>query len=550
MALACVNAHAQTAPPPAFPDPLAPKLATDPRTPPTFRKFDQPAQAQLGPPPTFTPPASGAGDTGFDSTNSRKAKTKAAPKTAPKAKAKTGADAQASVPAVPPISPYQKPPPGSPSATDALARAPGQPPVDDIGPIRKPLKKRKAHSEPEDPYAPLGIRSGGFLYFPAIELIGGYSTNPQNSQNPSGASLYSVAPELRMQSDWSRHEFKADLRGSYTGYSPDTEPTLSRPTFDGKAEGRIDVTRDTRIDSTARVLVSTDNPGSPNLQAGLSTLPIYSTFGGSLGLGHRFNRFDLSVKGDVQRTAYQDSQLTDGSTASNADRNYNQYAGTLRGGYELSPGVTPFAEFTADQRVHDLDTDPNGYQRNSQGLTGRLGTTFELSRLLTGEASIGYTQRAYDDARFSDLTGLIGDASLIWTANPLTTVKFSAKSSVGESSIAGVSGVLYREVGVQVDHAFRYWLIGSVKGGFGLDSYQGVSSSTVTTTVCGCVTTSTTTSAVDREDQRVWLGAALTYKVDRNWHLKGEFRQEWVTSNVMGNDYSASTFLIGVRWQR
>ena len=62
------------------------------------------------------------------------------------------------------------------------------------------------------------------------------------------------------------------------------------------------------------MLVSTDNPGSPNLQAGLAKLPIFTTFGGSAGIGQKFNRFDLSLKGDAERTAYQILELTDGST--------------------------------------------------------------------------------------------------------------------------------------------------------------------------------------------------------------------------------------------
>jgi hypothetical protein len=49
------------------------------------------------------------------------------------------------------------------------------PPVE-LGPIRKP-KKRKAHAELDDPYAPLGLEAGGFTLFPAIEFIGGYDTN-------------------------------------------------------------------------------------------------------------------------------------------------------------------------------------------------------------------------------------------------------------------------------------------------------------------------------------------------------------------------------------
>ena len=227
--------------------------------------------------------------------------------------------------------------------------------------------------------------------------------------------------------------------------------------------------------SAAALLVSTDNPGSPNLQAGLAKLPIYTTFGGGVGLGQRFNRFDLSLKGDAERTVYQDSQLTDGTTASNDDRNFNQYGGKLRGGYELSPGVTPFVEFDADTRVHDLNTDVSGYQRNSKGLTGKAGTTFELSRLLTGEIALGYTRRVYQDARLENVAGLIGDASLVWTASALTTVKLTGSSTIGESTIPGVSGTLYRDVGLQLDHAFRRWLIGSVKLGFGLDDYVGLS---------------------------------------------------------------------------
>ncbi len=78
-------------------------------------------------------------------------------------------------------------------------------------------------------------------------------------------------------------------------------------------DGRIDVTHDTRIDLTARDIVSTDNPGSPNLQAGLAKLPLFTTFGGTAGIGQRFSRLELEIKGDVDRTIYQNSSLTDGN---------------------------------------------------------------------------------------------------------------------------------------------------------------------------------------------------------------------------------------------
>jgi hypothetical protein len=535
------NAMAQTLP--LYADPLAPNLQTDPRRPPVFQKFTRPGLVQLGPPANFSPPASGAGSTGFDSTNFRK-------KTKPKGRASAGnprtpasaaassnanaapADANISAAngrAIAPgvalpltMSPYQ-----SPAVTGSFAQAPGAPPVE-LGPIRKLPPKRKSHTEPDDPYAPLGVHVGAFTLFPAIEFIGGYDTNPARTAGGTGASLYNIAPELLVQSNWSRHELKAELRGSYTGYSPDETPTLSRPNFNGKIDGRIDVTRDTRVNLETRLLVSTDNPGSPNLQAGLAKLPIFTTIGASAGLGQTVSRFDLAVKGDFDRTIYQNSTLTDGSIDSNDDRNYNRYGGTLRGSYELSPGVKPYVELGADIRVHDLNADFFDYQRDSKGLTGLAGSTFRLANVLTGDVGIGYGTRSYEDSRLERINGVLGNASLIWTANALTTVKFTAASTVGESTVPGVSGQLSRDVGLQVDHSLRRWLIATIKLGVGVDDYVGM----------------------DREDRRLSAGAGLTYKISRSVQIKGEFQQYWLHSNVAGNDYTASVFLFGVRFQR
>jgi hypothetical protein len=242
--------------------------------------------------------------------------------------------------------------------------------------------------------------------------------------------------------------------------------------------------------------------------------------------------------------------LTDGSTVSNDDRNFDQYGVKLRGGYELTPGVTPFVEVGIDRRDHDTATDINGYQRNSKGITGQIGSSFELSRLLTGEISAGYTKRDYEDPRLSQLKGLIGNASLIWTATPLTTVKLTASSSIGESTISGVSGIFYRDVGLQIDHSFRRWLIGSVKLGFGLDSYQGTDAAGGASSICNCVISTPGGTAADRTDKRFTAGLGLTYKLSRTWQLKGEFRQDWLRSNVSGNDYTASIFTLGLRWQK
>ena len=53
--------------------------------------------------------------------------------------------------------------------------------------------------------------------------------------------------------------------------------------------------------------------------------------------------------------------------------------------------------------------------------------------------------------------------SLTWTATSLTTAKFYSNTSIDETTLAGVSGVLTHTYTVEVDHDFRRWLTGHWK---------------------------------------------------------------------------------------
>ncbi|MDI3470519.1 MAG: Outer membrane protein/protective antigen OMA87 [Pseudolabrys sp.] len=508
----------------------------------TRKPSDEPATFQLQQLPL---PPSGIGTTGFDATNARKrqktpAKTQASnlpsldggPSLSGLSSLSRGAGVSNTQPqSVVPnrtsasLASNSQTPASATAANSYAYGPPGQPPIAIGSP--PPLRKKKKKVAEADPYEPLGIRSGGMIYYPAIELTGGYDSNPARTNGGAGAGVLSISPELRAQSDWERHEFKANLRGSYNFYSPDPTPSLNRPYFQGDMDGRIDVTHDTRIDLNAHTLVSTDNPNSPNLPAGLSELPIYTSFGGTAGIGQKFNRLDLSIKGTADRTQYQDSKLTNGTTASNEDRNYNQYGVVLRGSYELSPSVKPFVEVSADTRKHDLAVDSSGYRRDSNGWTGMVGSTFELTRMLTGEIAIGYTHREYDDPRLNVVNAPVARASLTWQATPLTTVKLSGTSTVGEVNVPGVSSELSRDAGIEVDHAFRRWLIGTLKGGIGQDDYVGG----------------------NRIDNRYYFGVAALYKLNRFVQLKGEARHEWLVSTQAINNYAANVFLMGLRLQ-
>jgi hypothetical protein len=377
-----------------------------------------------------------------------------------------------------------------------------------------------------DAFDPIGLRISTFIVKPSIEVTRGFESNVKRIPGSPGSAFTVVEPALQVRSDWSRGSYGFNLRGSYTWY--DTVSSSNRPLIDFKSFTRYDVTRDTTINMESRYFLSTDYPGSPNIPADIAKLPIFASYGYTAGLAQRFNRLELSVKGSFDRTTYEESELTNGSTFSNHDRDFNQFGVQARATYELTPGLKPFVEMAADTRQHDLEIDRNGFHRDSQALTPRVGTTFEFSRILTGEVSVAYLSRQYDDPALSELKGVLVDGSLIWSVTGLTTATLNATSRGEEVVVAGVSGALRRDVGLQIDHAFRRWLIGTLRAGVGYDEYIGNG----------------------RNDTRTSLGAAISYKLNREFWLKGEYRHDQLRSNVAGVDYDADVFMIGLKLQR
>jgi hypothetical protein len=418
-------------------------------------------------------------------------------------------------------------PPPLDSDASANTPTPGAPPINTL-PLGTPAQRLLPIAE-GDPYAAVGIRGGSLMFFPAVELSTAYDSNPQHLPGGAGSVYFVVAPELQVQSVWSRHSLTADIRGSYTDYDNSSfTPSLNRPYLNSHIDGRIDVSRDTQIVLENRVLVTTDNPGSPNLTAGLATLPIDTTVGGTLGVIQNFNRLSVALKGTIDRAQYENSTLTDGTTSSNADRDFNQYAGIARLGYEFDPGFKPFVELEEDTRIHDEQFDRNGLQRNSNGTSAKVGATLDLFGSLTGEIALGYLERTYQDPTLPAIGGTIADGALTWQATALTTAKLTTSSVVNESILPGVSGAFSRDVNLQVDHALRRWLIATFMVGYGRDDYVGIA----------------------RDDDRYFVSAGLAYKFNRSLQVRGELRHDWLTSTATGVAYDSTSVLFGVRLQR
>ena len=101
-------------------------------------------------------------------------------------------------------------------------------------------------------------------------------------------------------------------------------------------------------------------------------------------------------------------------------------------------------------------------------------------------------------------------ASLIWSATPLTTAKFFATTSIDETTLPGVSGVLTNIYTAEVDHDFRRWLTAVGRFTYGTQAYQGDA----------------------RFDRFYSLSGDLIYKLSREVWIKGTVRRDILDSNV------------------
>ena len=436
---------------------------------------------------------SGAGGTGYVSTNA--------------AKNAGGSSARAAAPSSP--------------ATGGAVR--GAPQVETTGSIqRRPLRR----TIEDEPYAPVGVRVGSFDVKSSAEVSYGYDDNPFRIAGGPGSSFAQIRGAVETKSNWARHELATELRGAFTDYLQVSGN--DRPEAEGILRGRIDVTSASRIELDVRAALTTEAAGSPDAVTSARRPPNIYTFGGNAGYFQRFNRLELGLRGNVERSLYQDAELLNGDILDLSDRNYTAYGVALRGTYEVTPGIKPFIEAGVDRRVFDHDVDFSGVRRGSDGWMARAGFQFERERLLTGEISAGYAARRYEDPTLDDISGLIFDASMVWTVSGLTKVRLAANSEIGETTLPGASGVFQRQASIEIEHAFRRWLIGTAGVAYGQEDYRGAG----------------------RRDDKLTLAASLSYFFNRYAALKGEVRREDLRSTEPGNDYTANIVMIGLRLQR
>ena len=178
--------------------------------------------------------------------------------------------------------------------------------------------------------------------------------------------------------------------------------------------------------------------------------------------------------------------------------------------------------------MHDVRLDRSGYARNSTGGYVKGGTSFEFSRLLTGEIGVGYAARDYVDPRLNRLEGLL----------------VSSLADLDRDA-ADDGKILFRHRDLR-DHAARH--LGRADAHLHRRSRSRFPplADRRSASSPGARSTTRATAATTRSTR---CPGDLIYKMNRNIWLKGTLRRDWLDSNLPGNSTASTVVMLGVRLQ-
>lgn len=389
--------------------------------------------------------------------------------------------------------------------------------IEDIDPIRDNRTTTRLFRA--EPYDPIGIRIGSFVLFPEIELGTSWYSNVFRAPNERSDAAWDVKPSARLVSNWSRHA--VELRGSIGRSYFNDYDSENDESYLAEARGRLDITRRTNVQG----LVSYEQaPESRSALDAATTGPraIVTTERAEAALNHRFNRLSLQLRGSVAAFEY-------GGLAGVADRDYRQTEQVGRVTWEFKPTFSVFTEVAVNQRDYDTVAATDLISRSSDGQRYRAGISFgNTGQILRGEVSLGYGIQSPDDGRLASVDGLIFDANATWRVSELTSVLFTARSDVSETTTPNVGGAFSRMAGVEVRHSLRRYLIASAGVAYTTqDSQDGI---------------------IDESEVRTTLG--LEYFVSPEAVLFGRYMHSNFDAVGSGSDYDADEVHVGVRIRR
>lgn len=397
------------------------------------------------------------------------------------------------------------------------------------------FKERESES-----YLPKGIRAGSFMVMPRLDINNEYNTNIYKRDESLGTTDSYVAhfkPGVDVRSDWTRHALNLQFNSDLTEYAVQADQNNYQDLM-SRVAGKLDLLRDSFLDGAFAYNSVHEDRGSPDQINGIGPT-FYDNKVMNGYYNQKFNRVTLKTGMDATRFDYENVLTSTSTILEMNTRNHWEYAPSIRVGYEIQPEYEVFAKFIHKQTDYDTLVKTNGagtaYNRNSTGYNALGGLAFDLTDLITGDFSVGYLERSYEDARLQSISGVNGFVNVKWRPTTLTNVLGRIAHDINETTQDNVSGVFATTASLNVEHELMRNVLLKGGGMIGNNDYKG----------------HTARYNQDRQEQLYGGNIGAKYLLNRNLatDLTYQYQNRDVNAAYTGNNYDVHQIMLNLRGQ-
>ncbi|MBH0113957.1 outer membrane beta-barrel protein [Novosphingobium sp. YJ-S2-02] len=313
---------------------------------------------------------------------------------------------------------------------------------------------------PRPEYEPDGIPLAGFTLLPSVQAGIGASNNVFGAGSGAGSgagigktgdAYFTLAPAVRLRSNWSRHALTLQGGGSLRRFTEN--PVRDETGLDAALDARLDLAREFTIDLTAgaeRAYQSQYASDAPS--ANLSPLR-YSALRGLVRGAYATAPIRLTAAFDINRIDFRDVTNLDGDTTDQDYRDRTLARGSVRIEYAFTPEFSAFGEASVSRIDHDEDLVADRPNRDGTDLHLLAGTSFDLAGIARAHVGLGMVQRTFRAKdSYAKMQGLGYDLRAEFFPSGLTTLTIGAKRTIREAATVGASGFFTQSLLGRVDH--------------------------------------------------------------------------------------------------
>lgn len=393
-------------------------------------------------------------------------------------------------------------------------------------------ERQSVLQHPRPDYDPVGARIGDFFLYPSAEAEGYWNSNVFASDGHEKADFYtSLRPAASLLSDWGSSALNFLANGEVRRYA--SQVGENQTNYSLVSNGRLDILHGEYLSGSLGYQNAHEDRESPNSVPTQLHPTEYQETTGLLKFNRERGILGLQANAGVDYFTYDNVLTSTGAQLHETDRNRVEIHGGPRVSYEIIPGYHAFVAVDGNDRIYQSTFDSFGIKRSSHGFETDVGSAFQITPVITGEAFVGYIQQNYDDARVSSIHSPGFGGNLLWNVTQSTSVRAKVSRTVqevdffGTTASATVTSYLETQGSISVEQEVLRNIL--LTGGASLTSedFQGTK----------------------RTDNVAEGDLGLTYLLNRMWRAGLDVSYQSRTSNVSGVSYNRALIGAKVRLQ-